>query len=319
MQYGQDQYEKVSLFSINNIMSAAPIAVGYPSYSASTINSKSECKALLATNTDVTGVSFNAFSYGEQLAGITNYFLFSENIQSGITNGSLKWSLYNSAAHPSIGSRYSSIIMPDGSTNGVIVQTYAVANTSGANNGIYFGFPSSTFMVRGNVYTASVWVACDDSGGFPSTTTMRISFYGDAAGFPTSFSEDFVVTTTPRRVSFTFVANNNTASAYENIAFANGSGVPAAAKLVFWGAQLVDGNTAGPYIPTSTQWNGLATGIGESSVEYRNVSGVYAINRTSIHVPANTSLLLNSSAFAVSTNNPQNVAPPSTLQMYGLY
>lgn len=317
MQYGQDQYEKVSLFSINNIMSAAPLPVGYPSYSASTINSKSEPKALLATNTAVTGVSFNAFSYGEQLAGITNYFLFSENIRSGITNGSLRWSTYNSATH--IGTTYSNIIMPDGSTNGVILQTYAVANDAGRNNGIYFGFPSTSFLVRGNMYTASVWVACDDSGGFPSTTTMRISFYGDAATFPTSFSEDFVVTTTPRRVSFTFVANNNTASAYENIAFANGSGVPAAAKLVLWGAQLVDGNTAGPYIPTSTQWNGLGTGIGTSSAEYRAVSGVYAINRTSVQVPASTSLLLNSSAFAVSTNNPQNVASPSTLQIYGLY
>jgi hypothetical protein len=318
MQDGQDQYQKVSLFSINNIMSAAPIGVGYPSYSASTINSKAECKALLATNTAVTGVSFNAFSYGEQLAGITNYFLFSENIQSGITTGSLRWITFNGADHPA-GTKYSSIIMPDGSTNGVMVQTYAVANLSGANNGIYFGFPSTSFMVRGNVYTASVWVACDSSGGFPSTTTMRFSFYGDAATFPTSFSEDFVVTTTPRRVSFTFVANNNTASTFENVAFGNGSGVPAAAKLVFWGAQLVDGNTAGPYIPTSTQWNGLGAGIGASSAEYRAVSGVYAINRTNIQVPASTSLILNSSVFAVSTNNPQNVAPPSTLQIYGLY
>jgi hypothetical protein len=63
----------------------------------------------------------------------------------------------------------------------------------------------------------------------------------------------------------------------------------------------------------------LDTGIGASSVEYRAVSGVYAINRTNIQVPASTSLILNSSAFAVSTNNSQNVAPPSTLQVYGLY
>jgi hypothetical protein len=46
---------------------------------------------------------------------------------------------------------------------------------------------------------------------------------------------------------------------------------------------------------------------------------VYSINRTSIQVPASTSLLLNSSAFAVSTNNQQTVQAPTTLQIYGLY
>ena len=318
MAYGiNDEYDKASLFAINNIVSQAPpdFAQGYPWFSNTTINSPKQCKAILATNTAATGVSFAAYSYGAELAGITNNALFSENIRYGITTGSFKWISYG-GTHPVVnGSVYSNIRMPDGSTNGVMLQT---TNTS-ANNGIYFDFPSTTFLQRGKMYTFSVWVACDNRESYPSSGKMRLSYFSNAPGSPTSYSQDFDVTTTPRRVSYTFVANNVQTDTAENVAIGNGSGSPPAIRLVLWGAQLIEGNTAGPYIPTSTQWNGLGSGIGSTSVSYGPSRGVYEIQSAVYQIPAQTSLLLNTGAFAVSTLNAQNIAPPSTLQIYGLY
>ena len=310
MAYGiNDQYEKAERFFINNTVSAG----GNSWFSYETVNRSVQCKALLATNTSAAAIPFNMYSYAEEQSGITNEILFSENIRSGITTGASNWNLYSSAGHPIVsGSNFSTVVMPDGSTNGRILQT----TTANDNNGIYFDFATTGVLEKGKMYTASVWIACDSREGYPSTTTARISYY--SVGGQSSFSENFSVTTTPRRVSYTFVASNATSNAAENIAIGNGSGTPPAARLVLWGAQLIEGNTAGTYVPTSTQWNGLAV-AGASSVATGSGAGVKRVITTPEVAPANSTILLNQSFFAIATQNDQNAAPPSGLLVHGLY
>jgi len=309
MAYGnKDQYEKAERFYINNTVDTGH----FPWYSYDTVNRQNQSNALLVTNTSGVGISFNAYSLGEQVSGITNEILFSENIRSGITTGALRWITY-SATHPVVnGSVYSNIVMPDGTTNGVMIQTVL-----SANNGIYFGFPSSSFLEKGKIYTFSVWMACDNREGYPSTTTARISTY--TVGATSGFSPDFTVTTTPRRVFHTFVASNSTTNTFENIAIGNGSGTPPVARLVFWGAQLIEGNTLGTYTPTAQQWNGIGTGIGTATVARGSGAGVNRIYDTTLTVPANSTTLVNQSFFTIATKNDQNIASPSGLQVYGLY
>jgi hypothetical protein len=311
MQYGQDQYQKAERFFINNIVDAG----NNQWYSYQTVNRNTQCAAVLATNTSAAPIPFNIYSLGEELGGITNEILFSENIRGGVTTGASNWNLYG-ASNPTVsGSVYSNIVMPDGSTNGVMLQTTNIGGSS-ANNGIYFDFASTGILEKGKMYTFSVWIACDSRESFPSTTTSRLSYY--SAGSLSSFSEDFNITTTPRRVSHTFVASNPTSVTGENVAIGNGSGIPPAARLVLWGAQLIEGNTAGTYVPTSREWNGVAVG-GASTVARGSGAGVKRIIVTPLVIPANSSTLINSNFFAIATQNDQNVAPPSGLLVYGLY
>ena len=279
-------------------------------YHARTINSKTEVRAILATNTTAAGISFNAYMYGSPKATAENFILFSENIRTGLTTGQ-SWTIYNSA----VCNTYSTIVMPDGSTNGVKCVTAV-----NANNGVYQPFKSTSVLRSGTVYTASIW-ACGDSGGgsFTTNPTMRISYYSDDANPASSvFSPDIALSSTPTRVSWTFIANEGSANVNENIAFGNGSGTPAAAQIVFWGAQIVEGNVPGAYLPTSTNWNKATsvtstttTTVGTASADH------YDIYSTSVHVPPTSSVFLDIAPFTISTNN-RNTATPA-ISIYGLY
>lgn len=291
-------------------------------YDSRTITSKTEPRALLATNTTAAGISFNAYFYGRPAVTAENYLFFSENIFSGITGGSQRWNPYGTTIPGGttqiVGhARYSSILMPDGSTNGVIVRT----ENQTANSGIYQALPSTTVVQRGKIYTVSVW-ACGDSGGgqYTSSPSMRFSYYNNT-GAISLFSSDITLSSTPTRYSWTFMANESGSQTQENIAFASGSGNPAAAQIVVWGAQLVEGNTAGLYLPTSTNWNKYTTAnsVGSTTTTVGSAgSDFYTIESTSVHVPPTSSVFLDVAPFTVGTNNLSTVARPN-IQIYGLF
>jgi len=304
-------YSKVHAFTLGGNGAASPW------YHAATINIKAEARAVLATNTSAAGISFNAFSYGTPSPGITNYIFFSENIRAGLTSGSASqgWNAYNRPTQPS--PVYSTIRMPDGSTNGVISRVWRALAGGTANNGIYQPFPN-TFpqVVRGKMYTFSVWAALDTIGGYPSTGGIRFSYYN---GSESTFSPNFELTTTPQRFSWSFIANTGSAqSNNENIAIANASNSLQDVQQVLWGAQLIEGNTAGPYLPTSTNYNGLAAATTTAYASGAGI-GVDEIVSTSVFVPAQSTVLLPISCFTVSTNNINGVAAPANFAMYGLY
>lgn len=287
-------------------------------YHARTINSKTEARAILATNRTAAGISFNAYLYDTPRATAENFLFFSENIYAGATTGR-GWSNFgtqNAGGTTAIVglARYSRIFMPDGSTNGVITRT----EHQSTNSGVYQPFPSLSFLPKGVIYTASVW-ACGDSGGGAYTTspTMRISYYSQSSS-DSVFSPDFQLSEIPVRVSWTFVSNEGSGSAFENIAFGCGSGSPSAAQLVFWGAQLVEGNVPGAYLPTSTNWNKFITGIGSSTTTVGAASpDHYNIASVPFIVPANSSQLFDIAPFTVSTNNIGTATP--AISIYGLY
>jgi len=284
-------------------------------YHARTINSKTEARAILATNTSGAGISFNAYLYDTPRATAENLLFFSENIYAGITNGQ-GWNQYNCPTQALGQARYSEIPMPDGSTNGVKCLTAVHPNC-----GIYQPFKSTSIVERGKMYTVSVW-ACGDSGGGSYTTnpTMRISYYTNT-GVYSVFSPDISLTPTPTRVSWTFIANEDGTQTAENVAFGNGSGSPAQAQLVFWGAQVVEGNVPGAYLATSTNWNkttaanaagSTTTTVGAASADH------YNIVTASLGVPANSSQLFDIAPFTVSTNNLATATTPA-ISIYGLY
>jgi hypothetical protein len=312
MQDGQDQYSKVYSFSLGGDNQGVNAW-----YHSATVQSRSQAKALLVTNTAVSGVSFNAYSYGAQLAGLTNYIFFSENIRAGLTTGSSSqgWVNYSRPTQPA--TVYSTIRMPDGTTNGVISRVYRALAGGTANNGIYQAFPNAfPQVVRGRVYTLSVWAAVDPVGAYPSTGSFRFSYYN---GSTSTFSQNFQLTTTPTRFYWSFIANTGSGSSNgENIALANGSDSTEDQNQVFWGAQLVDGNAIGDYVPTSTNYNGLASAT-TTAYGFRSMNGIYEIVSTPIAVGGQRTIMLNTAAFTVGTNNIDGVAPPSGLSVYGLY
>lgn len=291
----------------------------FPWYDSYTVNSKAEAKAILATNTSASGISFNVYSYGTPSPGITNYIFFSENIRSGLTSGagavSQGWVNYSRPPQPT--PVYSTIRMPDGSTNGVISRVYRALAGGTANNGIYQSFPNAfPQVVRGKMYTLSVWAALDTIGGYPSTGGIRFSYFN---GSESSFSPDFELTTTPKRFSWTFIANTGVGNANsENIAIANASNSLQDVQQVLWGAQLIEGNTAGPYLPTSTNYNGLASATTTAYASGVGI-GVDEVVSTSVFVPAQTTILRPISCFTIATNNTEGVTAPNTLSVYGLY
>ena len=287
-------------------------------YHARTINSKTEARAILATNRTAAGISFNAYLYDSPRATAENFFFFSENIYAGATTGRGWANFGTQLAGGTTGiagqARYSRILMPDGSTNGVITRT----ENQTLNSGVYQAFPSTSFLPKGVIYTASVW-ACGDSGGGAYTTspTMRISYYSQSNIFSV-FSPDFQLSEIPVRVSWTFVSNEGSGSAFENIAFGCGSGSPAAAQIVFWGAQLVEGNVPGSYLPTSTNWNKTISGAGSTTTTVGAASSDhYNIASVPFNVPANSSQLFDIAPFTISTNNVGAATP--AISIYGLY
>jgi hypothetical protein len=287
-------------------------------YHARTINSKTEARAILATNRTASRIPFNAYLYDSPRATAENFFFFSENIYAGVTNGRgwANFGTQNDGGTTGIvgQARYSRILMPDGSTNGVITRT----ENQSANSGVYQAFPSTSFLPKGVIYTASVW-ACGDSGGGAYTTspTMRISYYSQSLD-GSVFSPDFQLSEIPVRVSWTFVSNEGSGSAFENIAFGSGSGSPPAAQLVFWGAQLIEGTVPGSYLPTSTNWNKFITGIGSSTTTVGAASpDHYNIVSVPFIVPANSSQLFDIAPFTISTNNSGASTPE--ISIYGLY
>jgi hypothetical protein len=319
MSDGFDVYSKVEPLVLGN--RGAVEAPGFFWFSSNTLERPvgTAPKAVLITNTAATGVSFNAYMFGSPVAGITNYILFSENIRSGITAQS--WSIYTQSGgypqHPS--SPYSPIIMPDGSTNGMRLITRI--NPPSDSAGIYHPFPSTSILQSRNVYTFSCWIAGDSGGGvYPENTTIRLSYFNNTTP-SSSYTEDIPITPTPRRVSYTFVAANATSDTGENIAIGNGLSTKGiTAQLVLWGAQINEGNTAGPYVATGTASNKLTTG-GRSSPVFQPINNpdIRDIDRVNILAPGSSSFVLNNTIFAIATNNTATTAPPSGLSVYGLY
>ncbi len=306
-----------------------PIANKYW-YHPDTIRSKSNTKGLLAVNTSANGISFNAHCYGEHMAGVTNYFMLSENIQGGLTSdtagssGSQPWILFSSNSNgigfaPSGAAKWSPIRMPDGSTNGV--RAWGVSGAT--NSGIFQPIRQQNIFPRGKVYTASVW-ACGDSGGgvYTSTPKFRFSYFTDSPNSVSVFSEEITLSETPTRHSYTFVSNTNPGVSYDNVALCASYNVGGATtQLVFWGAQLCDGNTENNYIPTNTEWNGRLTSIGVATagVAGQAAAGSRYIESFPVVVGGSSSVLLNSDIITVSANTSASYTTPTTLSIYGLY
>lgn len=314
MQQGQDSYSKVQRFVVEGTGQAGTELTN-KWFSPSTINSQQSPKAVLVVNGGNTA-SCNLHSYGELLSTTTNLLILSENIRNGLTAGGNRWVTYSSNHPSSPPFGWSRIVMPDGSTNGVLLRP----NSPSVNAGIYQSFPSTSILSYGKVYTVSVWAAGDSGGGVYTTNqAFRISYFN---GSDSVCSPDFPLTETPTRYSFTFVANNPNSQTDENIAFGNPSGSGATTQMVLWGAQLVEGNTVGAYLPTSTQYNGLTTAnsVGSTTTTTGAAgNGFKSINSTRLTIPASSSTLVNIEAFSVSTGNANNVAPPANFAMYGLY
>lgn len=326
-------YSKVVPFGItghqspgvpNLTNSSGAVSVNYW-YSADTINSKREPKAVLVVNTAATGISFNAYSYSSPMAGVTNYFRFSENITLGLTALASfnvnRWYTFNSSQATN-STRFSPIRMPDGSTNGVRIVCGGAGVTSG---GVYqpLGAQSPQVFAKGRIYTASVW-ACGDSGGgaYPENPKFRISYYTNNPLLSSIYSQEWTLTPVPTRYSFTFVSNTTSSDEQENIAFGCGYKT-SSSQIVLWGAQVCDGNTANTYVPTSTEWNGFNSPIGSGTVSGPLMgtasNDAYNIDVTSVTVGAQSSRLLNIAPFAISNNVGSGYTPPTTLSVYGLY
>jgi hypothetical protein len=334
MSDGFDVYSKVVLFGITG----PPSAVGVPNmldgsnrtisnywYSAETLRSKSEPKAIFAVNTAATGLTYNAYSYGSPMTGVTNYCRFSENVQGGLTALAAfnvnRWYNYDST-HPAGTSRFSPIRMPDGSTNGVRLIVGGAGVTQG---GLYhpLGVQSPGIFVKGKMYTASVW-ACGDSGGgvYSENPKFRIAYYTNAPANSSILSEEFTLTPVPTRYSFTFVSSTTTSDDQENIAFSCGYKTTSS-QIVLWGAQVCDGNTANNYIPTSTEWNGVVAPIGAGTVSGplsgKPSADAYNIDVTTLRIAPQQSQIVNIAPFAISNDVDTGYTPPTTFSVYGLY
>lgn len=298
-----DTYNKANDMSLSGPLSSG---TNYW-YSSKTVNS-APARALFVTNGSNAGISLSAYQYGDDQTSVTNLLFFSENIRSGITTSNSRWTIYGtvSLATPV----YSNTIMPDGSTNGV---GYTFPAGTNVNAGVYQPFPSTNYLEYGKMYTFSVWAHAETT-----PCTVRLSYFNGSVSI---FSDDFSLTSSPQRISFTFIANNLTTATTENVAVGTGSGTVVAEKVVLWGAQLCEGNAPATYVKTSTEYNGLGSGsIGSTQTETgTNTSGSKIIDRTVLTVPANTSMLFDIGCFAVSTPNRNSVAPPSGFQAYGLF
>ncbi len=284
-------------------------------YSPKTINSEHSAKAVLLVNGGTT-TSCNLYSYSGISPTTTNLLFLSENIRSGLTTQGQGWATF-SAFHPaSPTNAWSNIRMPDGSTNGVVLR---IDHNIG-NGGIYQPLTSDSVLGNGKVYTLSVWAAGDSGGGvYTANQAFRMSYYNTST---TVMSQDFHLSETPTRYSFTFVANSSTSDTTENIAFRNPSGSGVTTQIVLWGAQLVEGNTLGAYLPTSTAYNGFiaSNSVGSTTTTTGPAgSGFKTIDSTKVTVPANSSSVVNLETFSTAWSGPITSPPPSGFAVYGLY
>jgi hypothetical protein len=317
-----DSYSRVRPYTLEGIAESGSALTNYW-YSPKTVNSEHSAKAVLLVNGGTT-TSCNLYSYSGISSTTTNLLFLSENIRSGLTAQTISestklgqgWSLY-SATHPtSPTNAWSNIRMPDGSTNGVVVRI--ARNT--VNGGIYQPLTSSSVLGNGKVYTLSVWAAGDSGGGvYTANQAFRMSYFNRSTSV---MSQDFHLSETPTRYSFTFVANSNTSDTTENVAFGNPSGSGVTTQIVIWGAQLVEGNTAGAYLPTSTAYNGFITGnsVGSTTTTTGSAgSGFKTIDSIKVTVPANSSSVVNVEAFSAAWSGLITSPPPSEFAVYGLY
>jgi S-ribosylhomocysteine lyase LuxS involved in autoinducer biosynthesis len=164
----------------------------------------------------------------------TNLIKHSQDYVSGV------WNVYSSAVASSLGNTTNG--WPNGSTGGIQIAFSAVPN---ANNGIYQVIPD---VENNQDYTVSCWARSDTGEG-----KARFSYYDGSTSY---FSSDFLLSTTPQRVSFTFRTKSSDVGS--NVAFGNGSG-NSVGTVYAWGFQLEKGSVA-----TSPIHND--TGLSKSSV-----------------------------------------------------
>lgn len=317
-----DSYSRVRPYTLEGISDSGSPLTNYW-YSPKTINSEHSAKAVLLVNGGTT-TSCNLYSYSGVSPTTTNLLFLSENIRSGLTAQTVSeasklgqgWSTY-SASHPaSPTNAWSNIRMPDGSTNGVVLR---IARNI-VNGGIYQPLTSNSVLGNGKVYTLSVWAAGDSGGGvYTANQAFRMSYYNRSISV---MSQDFHLSETPTRYSFTFVANSSTSDTTENIAFGNPSGSGVTTQIVLWGAQLVEGNTLGAYLPTSTAYNGFiaSNSVGSTTTTTGPAgSGFKTIDSTKVTVPANSSTVVNLETFSTAWSGSITSPPPSGFAVYGLY
>ena len=317
-----DSYSRARPYTLEGTAEGGGALTNYW-YSPKTINSEHSAKAVLLVNGGTT-TSCNLYSYSGISPTTTNLLFLSENIRSGITQQTVTqgttqgqgWSTYSSSHPASPTFAWSNIRMPDGSTNGVVLR---IARNTG-NGGIYQPLVSTTVLGNGKVYTLSVWAAGDSGGGvYTANQAFRMSYYNRDTSM---MSQDFHLTETPTRYSFTFVANSNTSDQVENVAFGNPSGSGVTTQIVLWGAQLVEGNTVGAYLPTSTAYNGFTASdsVGSTTTTTGPAgSGFKTIDSTKVTVPANSSTVVNLETFSTAWSGPITSPPPSGFAVYGLY
>lgn len=130
----------------------------------------------------------------------------------------------------------SSIVMPDGSTNGY---RYTYAGW-GTGTSAWSGIKQNINLARGVPWTLSVWAATESG-----TTTIRPYIYDDGQTLTLS-SNDIVITTTPTRISATITVPSTGTTVGGTVGFGQGT-TNNGATVVFWGAQLESGSVASPY------------------------------------------------------------------------
>lgn len=184
------------------------------------------------------GTAIVSSSNGIQVTpGRINLFNTTESISSG-----MGWNLFS---YPGTGGQdaatggKSTVVMPDGSTNGYRF-TFA---GYGSDTGAWSGLNQSMAFTRGVAYTLSVW-ACTESG----TANIRPYLF-DSGQNITRPSADIQITTVPTRVSATItMSGTGTTPSTSTVGFGQGTGADGNRKtVVFWGAQLEVASTMSPY------------------------------------------------------------------------
>lgn len=184
------------------------------------------------------GTAIVSSSNGIQVTpGRINLFNNTETISAGL--GWSSFSFPGSGGQDAAQGGKSSVVMPDGSTNGYRF-TYAGYGTAA---GAWSGLNQSMAFTRGVAYTISVW-ACTESG----TANIRPYLF-DSGQNITLPAADIQITTVPTRVSATItMSGTGTAPSTSTIGFGQGTGTAGnRATVVFWGAQLEVASTMSTY------------------------------------------------------------------------
>lgn len=146
------------------------------------------------------------------------------------------------------------------STNSIVAPNGSTTATSITGTGVD-GFVLQSFTsVNGNTYTFSVWLK--------ATTNISVFILG-GTGSPGYSSTSCNLTTSWQRFTVTFTANGTTCNA-----IVGGSGsIPSGTVVHAWGAQVNDGSSASPYLPTVATAQGSTLNFGR---DYSN--GVNSYN-----------------------------------------